>query len=283
MRPRAAIENFMKNLILSAALVLACTAHAGEWKGVGEFGLAITGGNTDTQNINGKLGLTKETEAWKHEFGFAILQAKGPTTRSRFTPVTPGSPFLLQNTQTGNFKVAQRYEAAWTSGYKLSERSYVFGNLRYENDEFGAYDNQTVAGLGFGYNVIKEEVTNLLFEIGAGYRRSQRQDEFEQLQTAGATPPFPFVRNQFDKQGDAIVRGKMDFSHKLTDNTVLYDTFLIEAGSDNKFMQNDLGVAVNMSDAFAVKVGFQVRRNSDVSSSVSKTDRLFTTNLVYSF
>ena len=49
------------------------------------------------------------------------------------------------------------------------------------------------------------------------------------------------------------------------------------------FLQNDLGVAVKMSDAFAIKSGFQIRRNSDVGPGVRKTDRLFTTNLVYSF
>ena len=262
MRPRAAIENLMKNLILSAALVLACTAHAGEWKGVGEFGLAITGGNTDTQNINGKLGLTKETEAWKHEFGLGLLQAK-----------------------TDDFKTAQRYDAAWTSGYKLSETSYVYGNLRYENDKFGAYRNQTIAGLGYGFYAIKEEPTTLLFELGAGYRRSQPQDKREPavcIALAGVICP-PTIVTQFPKEGEGILRGKMDYSHKLTENTALYDTFLIEAGSDNKFMQNDLGVAVKMSDAFAVKVGFQLRRNSEVARGESKTDRLFTTNLVYSF
>jgi putative salt-induced outer membrane protein len=58
----------------------------------------------------------------------------------------------------------------------------------------------------------------------------------------------------------------------------------LEAGSNNKFMQNDLGVAVKLSEAFALKTGFQIRRNSKVANaSVSKTDRLFTTNLVYSF
>ena len=84
-------------------------------------------------------------------------------------------------------------------------------------------------------------------------------------------------------EGDGIVRGKMDFNHKLTETTVIYDSFLIEAGSDNKFMQNDLGLAVKISDAFAVKAGFQVRHNSDVAATSKKTDRLFTTNLVYSF
>ena len=275
----------MKNLILGAALAFAfaCSAQAKEWQGVGEFGLAITSGNTDTQNINARLDLSKETNTWKHEFDLDFLQAKGPTTRDRFVPLSPGSRFLLLNREIGNYKVAQRYEASWTSGYKLSETSYVFGNVRYENDEFGAYDNQTVAGIGYGFYVIKQDPTKLLFEMGAGYRRAQKQDEYEQLATAGATPPFPYVRNRFDKQGEGIVRGKMKFRHELTENTDVYNRFLIEAGSDNTFMQNDLGLAVKMSDAFAVKVGFQVRRNSEVSNAVSKTDRLFTTNLAYSF
>jgi putative salt-induced outer membrane protein len=246
----------MKNLVLCSALALACSAQAQEWKGVGEFGLAITGGNTDTTNINGKLGLTQESDAWKHEFGLGLLQAK-----------------------TDGFKTAQRYDAAWTSGYKLSETSYVYGNLRYENDKFGAYRNQTIAGLGYGFYAIKEEPTTLLFEIGAGYRRTQLQDQF----TIVTTTPLVIRRTTFGKEGDAILRGKMDFSHKINENTALYDTFLLEAGSNNKFMQNDLGLAVKMSDAFAVKVGFQLRRNSDVAPGVSKTDRLFTTNLVYSF
>jgi len=252
----------MKNLVLSATLALACSAHAQEWKGVGEFGLAITSGNTDTQNINGKFGLVKDTDAWKHEFALALLQSK-----------------------TDDSKTAQRYEAAWTSGYKLNEISYVYGSLRYENDKFGAFRNQTVAGIGYGIYAIKEEPTTLLFEVGAGYRRAQPQDKVEGavcIALVGVVCP-PFVVTQFPKEGDGILRGKMDFRHQLNDNTSLYDTFLIEAGSDNKFMQNDLGVAVKMSDAFAVKVGFQLRHNSDVAPNLKKTDRLFTTNLVYSF
>jgi putative salt-induced outer membrane protein len=251
----------MKNVTLVSALLSAAlfagASQAQEWKGVGEFGLAITGGNTDTTNINGKLGLVKESDAWKHEFGLGILQAK-----------------------TTGVKTAQRYDAAWTSGYKLTDTSYVYGNLRYENDKFGSYRNQTIAGVGYGFYAIKEEPTTLLFEIGAGYRRSQAQDTFAFV----ALPtPGRVVRTTYRKEGDAILRGKMDFSHKLTETAAIYDTFLIEAGSDNKFMQNDLGLAVKVSDAFAVKTGFQIRRNSDVVPGTRKTDRLFTTNLVYSF
>ncbi len=239
----------MKQIILVSALMAAFSAGAQDWKGVGEFGLAITGGNTDTTNINGKLGLTQESDAWKHEFLLGILQAK-----------------------SSDVKTAERFDAGWTSGYKLSDTSYVFGSLRYERDKFGAYRDQTVAGLGYGFYPIKDETTTLLIELGAVYRRSTLQDQI----IAGR-----LVR--FDTDGEAIARGKVDFSRKLSETASLYNTLLIEAGSDNKYFQNDLGLAVKISDAFAIKTGFQIRRNSDVAPGLKKTDRLFTTNLVYSF
>ena len=80
-----------------------------------------------------------------------------------------------------------------------------------------------------------------------------------------------------------LPRGRGDQGDRKTETTQLFNDFLVEAGSDNTFMQNDLGIAVKISDAFAVKTGFQIRRNSDVIAPQKKTDRLFTTNLVYSF
>ena len=248
----------MKNSMLAVALCAAVFSAKAEetsgWKGVGEFGLAITGGNTDTKNVNGKLGLSTENESWKHDFGLALLVA-----------------------ETLDTKTAERYEALWSSGYKLSERSYIAGNLRYENDKFGAFRNQTVAGLSYGYMAIKTEQTTLQLEIGAGYRRTQPQDVFVVLANG------QLLRTSFDKEGDAIARGQVGLKHQLTETTQLFNDFLIESGSDNTFMQNDLGIAVKISDAFAVKTGFQIRHNSDVIAPQKKTDRLFTTNLVYSF
>jgi putative salt-induced outer membrane protein len=248
----------MKALVLTAALAMAVSAQAEGWKGIGEFGLAITGGNTDTTNINGKLGLVKESDAWKHEFGIGILKAS-----AKQNVITNIGPTGLPVIENRTVDTANRYDAAWTSGYKLSETSYIFGSLRYENDDFLSFESQAVAALGYGFYPIKDETTSLLFEVGAGYRRIN-------LRPTG-------------DEGDAIFRGKMDFSRKLTENTAIYDTFLAEIGSDNKFYVNDLGLAVKMSDAFAIKTGIQFRHNSDVAPGIKKTDRLFTTNLVYSF
>jgi putative salt-induced outer membrane protein len=243
--------------ILAIALLSALTSSAfAQWKGAGEFGLAITGGSTETTNINGKLGLVNESDAWKHEFGLGLLRAS-----SKQFVVDLTRPTAAPVEQT--VKSANRYDVAWTSGYKLSDTSYIFGSLRHENDDFSIFEKQTVAALGYGIYPIKTEDTTLLFEAGLGYRQAT-------LITTG------------DSDGEAVFRGKIDFNTKLTESTALFNTFLVEAGSDSKYYQNDLGVAVKMSDAFAVKTGFQLRRNT-VKNFNGVTDRLFTTNLVYSF
>jgi len=84
-------------------------------------------------------------------------------------------------------------------------------------------------------------------------------------------------------QHEVVARGLINYKFRLTDNTSFEDTFLTEAGSKNTYLQNDAGLAVNMTKKLALKVGFQVRRNSDVLPGIRKTDTLTTTNLVYNF
>jgi putative salt-induced outer membrane protein len=77
------------------------------------------------------------------------------------------------------------------------------------------------------------------------------------------------------------VRGKLEYKQALTGNTQLYNTLLMESGSDNTFAQNDTGVTVAMNEAFALKAGVQLRHNTDVGPGIEKTDTLTTLNLVY--
>ena len=57
----------------------------------------------------------------------------------------------------------------------------------------------------------------------------------------------------------------------------------LEAGTGNRYYQNDSGLSVSMTEKLAVKLGFQVRYNSTVEPGVKNADELFTTNLVYNF
>ena len=243
-------------LALLSALPL--TAQANEstrdtrsWSGTAEFGLAIASGNADSETVNGKFAFLREEDRWFYGINAAALRAESDDQLS-----------------------ANRYEAGLKLGYDFTPRAYLFGTLRHENDDFASYEYQSIASLGIGYRFIDREATSLLAEIGPGARR------FQPIDALVGTPP---VLTSFDAETNAIVRGSLDFKHQLTANTALTNLLLAESGSGSTFVQNDLGVAVQMSERYALKAGYQLRHTTEVPAGIEKTDTLFTTNLVVGF
>lgn len=229
------------------------TAPPEGWHGTGEVGLALARGNARSENLNAKLAMGKEDDMWRHDFYLSLLRSKGEVT----------GDFDGDGVEEKRYELsANRLEAGAASAYKFDDRSYLVGALRYENDDFSPYEYQATASIGYGYYFVRNDRTTFSGEIGPGYRRGRNAETGE-------------IENGF------IVRGLLDLSHQLTDTTELFNTFLVESGSDNTFMQNDFGVAVAMSKAFALKAGLQARRNSDVQPGIKNTDTLTTLNLVY--
>ena len=241
-------------------------AGNGGWSGSGEFGFASATGNSRSQNINAKLGLNQENEQWKNSFFLDALRSK---SQQRLVDAAGNSITQFNTT-------ASRYDTGASVGYKLDPRSYIVTAGRYEHDQFGANLWQGIVSLGYGYIALKDDRNELSFEIGPGYKRYRPADVY--LVVNGAS-----VRQQQPTKAEAVARGLVNYKYKLTDNTSLEDTFLMEAGSKNTYLQNDVGLAVSMTRKLALKIGFQVRHNSSVLPSVKQTDTLTTTNLVYSF
>ncbi len=211
------------------------------WSGKGEFGLVSTSGNSDTQSINLALEFIYDSEKWRHRLAAGAISAEddGETT-------------------------AKRYDFGAQTDYKLTQKSYVFGALRYENDDFSAYEDQTTLTFGYGRQLLDNKVHKLKIEGGVGYRTATLEETGED-------------------ENDAILRGVVNWTWKITPTTTLGERFLVESGSDNTYVQNDLGLNVAINSRFAVKLGFQVRHNTDVPEGVEETDTLTSANLVYNF
>lgn len=270
-------KNLLPVLLLAATPWLANAAETaapadGEWSGSGELGFAAARGNAKSENLNAKLQFKREDDSWKNSFYLTALRSKGEVKTASVD--ANGS---IVNTSSYDL-TANRYEAGASAGYKLDERSYVVGALRYENDDFSPYDYQAVVSIGYGYTVLKTQTDELSFEAGPGYKRFRRVDVFGPEVVDGDP-----VRHSFDSEGEVVGRGLIAYKHAFTDNTSFVDTLLIEAGSDNTFLQNDAGLQVDINKKFALKVGYQVRHNSDVTPGTKSTDQLMTTNLVYNF
>jgi putative salt-induced outer membrane protein len=157
---------------------------------------------------------------------------------------------------------AQRWEVRAQTQYDFTERAYAFGAGRYDDDKFSQFDFQTSIAGGLGYRIIDSERTKLWVQGGPGYRYA------EVLDTGESEDGF-------------IFRGDVGFDHQLTETTKIVDRFLVEAGSDNTYLQNDLGLEVTISGGLGLRVGYQVRHNTDVLPGVEKTDTLTTVGLLY--
>ncbi len=182
-------------------------------------------------------------------------------TVDRWTHKFGGS---LLRTVTNDVTSADRWELRAETNYDLDAKNYLFGTFRYEDDSFTDFSYQATLAGGYGYRIINTETTRFDVQIGAGYRRTE-------LRLTGET------------SDDPIARGAINFERNVTATTLLYDRFLVEAGSDNTFLQNALGVTVKINETFALNLDYAVRHNTDVLPGTDKTDQVVTANLVYSY
>jgi putative salt-induced outer membrane protein len=205
----------------------------------------------------GEIGASFASGNSENESANAALEVKN--TRDKWTH-TLG---LAGNYGSdGSVTTAERWELRGQSDYSFTDRAYWFGAGRYEDDRFSAFEFQASLSTGLGYKIIDTEQTKFWVQAGPGYR-------------------FAEVRETGESEDGVILRGDMGFEHQLTETTKIVDRFLIESGSDNTYVQNDLGLEVTVTGSLGLRLGYQVRHNTDVLSEVEKTDTLATVGLIY--
>ena len=198
-----------------------------------------------------------ETVAMNAKLNFVLTRE---SWRHRF------SGTALNTSEDGN-QDNERYTAEVQSDRKLSDKSWLFGAFRWDADKFGSYDPQASFSLGYGRNLMKSEKHELKGEIGLGYRKLE-----ETVSGRSST--------------EAIGRFLLDDSWQMFESTLWTNRLLVEAGSSNTFTQFNTGLAVSMTDRFALKLGFEVRHNTDVPRGIAdneNTDTITSANLVYNF
>jgi putative salt-induced outer membrane protein len=243
--------------LLGVALCVTSGTALAQWTGKGEIGASLASGNTDTETANAVAEVKYERDKWAHTLGFAgnFGADSGATT-------------------------AQRWELRGQSDYRFTDRAYWFGAGRYEDDRFSTYDFQASLATGLGYKLIDEERTKLWVQGGPGYRFADRLGECLDLD-----PPANLsdCNNSApsESENSMIFRGDLGFEHQLTETTKIVDRFLIETGSDNTYIQNDLGLEVTINGALGLRVGYQIRHNTEVTPGLDKTDTLTTLGLIY--
>ena len=230
-------------LCLFGTLLLANAAFAQDEEGFsGKAGLGFlaTSGNSDSESLNVNLDMWWNYAPWSHSLsGIAIkASASGETT-------------------------AEAYGASWQTKYALTERSYVFGLLSWDRDEFSAYEQQTRETLGYGRTLIDRTDHLLNAEVGVGARQADLRDG--------------------TSQNDSILYLGGDYRWTISETSEFVQTLSVEHGSDNTYIEAMSSLSAKMRDNLALTLSFTVKNNSDVLPGTEKTDTFTAVALTYDF
>jgi len=226
----------------------------GVWTGKGQVGFLSSHGNSDAESFNGNVDVLRYDGAWKNEIYVGGLYGKNSGIVS-----------------------AERWEARSQSNYAITGDWFAFGGLRYEHDLFDGFQYQASVTAGLGYKIINSNDTKLTAQAGAGYRRL-RPEIIEKDDTG-----LVISRTPLDATSDAIGTVGVDFSHAFTKTTTLTNKFLMEAGSSNTLLHDDLALIVKMSDKLALSVGYGISDNTKPPAPLKKLDTVVSVNLVFGF
>jgi putative salt-induced outer membrane protein len=226
----------------------------GVWIGKGQFGFLESKGNSEAESINGNIDVLRYDGSWKNEIYVSGLYGKNSGIVS-----------------------AERWETRGQSNYTISGNLFAFGGLRYEHDLFDGFQYQASLTAGLGYKLINTDDTKLTAQIGAGYRRLR--PEIIIKNASGEV----ISRTPLDATGEAIGTIGVNFSHAFNKSTTLTNVLLVESGSSNTLLTDNLALIVKMSDKLALSVGYGISDNSNPPAPLKKLDTLATVNLVFSF
>ena len=213
----------------------------GRWFGEGALSFTSYSGNTDSKNLNANLNINRETPVWNHKAALESLKSE-----------TDG------DTSADSLIFTHRSE------YTISKKSYAFGQLRSENDEFGGFSYQTSLTIGFGTRLTSNPKHSLDISFGTGYRKSKNSDTDKTTK-------------------EAILSSTVNYEYKISETTALIETFLIETGEDNTYTESRTSLRTRINDKLATRMSYLIKHNSEVPSDADSTDEIVSISLVYSF
>ena len=226
----------------------------GVWIGKGQLGFLSSHGNSDAESLNANVDLLRYDGPWKNEIYVGGLYGKNSGIVS-----------------------AERWETRGQSNYTVSGDLFAFGGLRYEHDLFDGFQYQYSLTGGMGYKLVNTDATKLTVQAGVGYRRLRPE-----VIVKDATGEV-ISRTPLDATGEAIGTVGVDFSHAFTKTTILTNKFLMESGSSDTLLHDELALNVKMSDKLALSVGYGITDNTKPPAPLKKLDTVATVNLVFAF
>ena len=244
--------------VIGTLLVVQADARADDlppgWSGKGQAGYVMSRGNSVTDAANVKVDVNLVRQDWKY-----ALELDGLLGRN------------------SGITSAERWDARLQSDYQITAHLFSFGALAYQDDRFSGFQYQLSGSGGLGYRFFDSDTTKLSAQLGVGYRALR--PEILLKDDAGRV----IQRIPQPTQSEVVGTAGIDFMHQFNASTRVLDKLIIESGSSNTSIRNDLSLEVKMNSKLSLAAGVSVLENTNPPAPLQRTDTISTLNLVYAF
>lgn len=161
-------------------------------------------------------------------------------------------------------KNQQRWGASYKLDVSLGDRTYGYGRVSYDEDEFSGFDYKLFAGLGIGHFLHDTERFKLKLEGGPGYQYAPIDD------TTAIDEQFAFYGSG---QSDWIIR----------DGLKLEQNFDAVWTSPTSTLMSNTALTTALTDTLSAGLSFLYRYETRPPAGRVSEDRTFRANLTYGF
>ena len=158
----------------------------------------------------------------------------------------------------------QRWGGAYQLDYSLSDRTYAYSRVAFDEDAFSGFDWRLFAGAGLGHYFFDSDAFTFKAQGGPGYRYSPIDDTREIDQT------FAFLsETELDWTIREGVIFEQDFEITWTEPT---STFL-----------STTSLSTALTDSISTGVSFRYRFETDPPPGRERSDTILRANIGYAF
>jgi len=159
---------------------------------------------------------------------------------------------------------AKRLAAGYQADFAINDRSYFFGKIDADKDEFSAYDLRKTEAIGYGYKIYDTDVQKWNVELGAG------ATQLDLINDGGS-----------ENSGIGLIG--TDYIRKLSETAEFEQNLDYELGSENNYLNSVTSLRAKVWENLGVKISYNIKNNSDVPVGIEKSDKYTSIGIDYSF
>lgn len=242
---------------------------------MGSISSMATESNKGKESWDGQIALSASSATGNTENTVLGLAFDARRIHGRYTHDIKAGVDYVETTKRldDGTSETERTSDRWFTQYRgevhTGDRTFVYGRLRYEEDEFSGFESRVFAGVGVGHTQIEREDMKWSLSAGPGYQYSE------------LTPANDEAAEESESEF-AFYAGS-DYEWMIREGVTVEHEADATWAETNTTLKSVLALKTKLTESIATRLNYRVKHETDPPEDRENTDTLLSVSVVYGF